>query len=136
MIAVVAESVRLKDNVIRWVSLWVHLLNLSGFFVIDWLLQRIQPKLKSRFNLSWLVAYVKAASTGVGTCACCLLSSSKESDCNCTVETNQVEVKIKLVSVTRHQQYYSNWIVHRKFLPIFYVFYLYVFVFLSVFPLN
>lgn len=88
---VVARSVRWKDNVNKWASPWVHLLNL---YVYHWLLQRKQPELIMGFNLRWLPAYRGGAAPIVGFPPCFLLWSSKKvKTCiKSTRKSNQMKV--------------------------------------------
>lgn len=85
---VVARSVRWKDNVNKWASPWVHLLNLS---VCHWLLQRKQPELILWFNLRWLTAYRDGAPPVVGFPPSFLLWPSKKKSEN----LHQINQKIQ-----------------------------------------
>lgn len=77
-----------------------------------WLLQRIQPRLKPRFNLSWLVAYAEGAFPAVGLDPCCICGPQKKE-----IDTalwkllaNQLEDPIKLVAVNRHASAIFEWL--------------------------
>lgn len=85
-----------------------------------WLLQRIRPRLKPRFNLSWLVAYPRGCvSTGwpIFPLLAFVVIKRKRLQPHCgNLTANQPEDPIKLVSVSRHASTKFQWlkcIIHK-----------------------